>query len=418
MAVDPYRTLGLEPGATTAEVKRAYRRLAKAFHPDSAGETALPRFLAIHEAYEQLISGGKGLRGGAGQRPGPGPAAPGEPWRADPARARAAREQARTRRARTAPGPASGPAGPSTGGSATSGTGARQKPGPSDTRNGRGRPGDAGSPAGSRPGERPRRRTARKATLGSTSYDEARDSGDPAWGGAAWYGPTSGEYWTVNPREYADPRKHGPEYQSRARRGSPTGSAWERESESADEPFEDAGSEPMGAGPASRDRAWAVPPAPHATGEQRGPSFTPPPSATLAGILGADLVDPVHRLGLALLAWAPLGVASAAAIGQATGCSTYSASCSGTAPLLPWLAQATILGILLLVPPLSRVLAVGTVAIVLALLPVAGFFITFGGAGQDVGATVLVIALTLAWVAGVAIAMRASWRSRAPGRPR
>jgi hypothetical protein len=29
---------------------------------------------------------------------------------------------------------------------------------------------------------------------------------------------TTGTYWTINPREYADPRKHGPEYQERARR--------------------------------------------------------------------------------------------------------------------------------------------------------------------------------------------------------
>ena len=55
MAIDAYRTLGLEVGATPAEVKRAYRRLAKAFHPDSAGPSALPRFLAIHEAYEHQI---------------------------------------------------------------------------------------------------------------------------------------------------------------------------------------------------------------------------------------------------------------------------------------------------------------------------------------------------------------------------
>jgi len=30
MAIDPYRTLGLEPGASPAEIKRAYRRLAEA----------------------------------------------------------------------------------------------------------------------------------------------------------------------------------------------------------------------------------------------------------------------------------------------------------------------------------------------------------------------------------------------------
>jgi hypothetical protein len=65
-------------------------------------------------------------------------------------------------------------------------------------------------------GERVRRgRGTRKATLGSTSYDEAGESGEPTWEGADWYGPVSGTYWTVNPKEYADPRKHGPEYTAR-----------------------------------------------------------------------------------------------------------------------------------------------------------------------------------------------------------
>lgn len=54
---DPYRTLGLTRGATLDEVKRAYRRLAKANHPDAAGPGALPRFLAIQAAYEQLFGG-------------------------------------------------------------------------------------------------------------------------------------------------------------------------------------------------------------------------------------------------------------------------------------------------------------------------------------------------------------------------
>ena len=40
---DPYRTLGLARGAPLAEVKRAYRRLAKANHPDAAGESAFKR---------------------------------------------------------------------------------------------------------------------------------------------------------------------------------------------------------------------------------------------------------------------------------------------------------------------------------------------------------------------------------------
>ena len=82
-ATDPYRTLGLNPGATPAEIKRAYRRLAKAYHPDSAGERALPRFLAIQAAYERLTAGqpgGAGIRGAravgpAGVEPGSGHAA-------------------------------------------------------------------------------------------------------------------------------------------------------------------------------------------------------------------------------------------------------------------------------------------------------------------------------------------------------
>src|SRR5215213_2335583 len=91
---DTYRTLGLEPGASMAEVKRAYRRLAKAYHPDSAGEAALPRFLAIHEAYEAIRTGRPMAPGRRSAAP---PAATGDPWRADPDRARAAREQARRR---------------------------------------------------------------------------------------------------------------------------------------------------------------------------------------------------------------------------------------------------------------------------------------------------------------------------------
>ena len=54
-ADDPYRTLGLERGAPIDEVKRAYRRLVKANHPDAAGEAALSRFLAIQDAYDRIV---------------------------------------------------------------------------------------------------------------------------------------------------------------------------------------------------------------------------------------------------------------------------------------------------------------------------------------------------------------------------
>jgi len=57
---DPYRTLGLAPTASLAEVKAAYRRLAKTNHPDAGGEGSLPRFLAIQAAYERLAGPARG----------------------------------------------------------------------------------------------------------------------------------------------------------------------------------------------------------------------------------------------------------------------------------------------------------------------------------------------------------------------
>lgn len=85
---DYYAVLGVEPGSGESEIKQAYRRLARKYHPDVSKEKgAEDRFKAINEAYEVLRDKEKraqydGLRAGgyrAGQdfRPPPGYGAPG-----------------------------------------------------------------------------------------------------------------------------------------------------------------------------------------------------------------------------------------------------------------------------------------------------------------------------------------------------
>jgi hypothetical protein len=446
VTLDPYRTLGLEPGASTADVKRAYRRLAKAFHPDSAGEAALPRFLAIHEAYEAIKTGRPMGATRAGARPAePAAGAPAsEPWRADPARARAARERARTGR-----GGRTGAGGAKTRASGTAGTA-----------------GTAGASGTS--GSRGGRRGTRKATLGSTSYDEARDPGDATWSGASWYGPSSGEYWIINPREYADPRKHGPEYQSRARKmaaeRSPSGTIEDEppfvatpvdetdvHADLSREAFETRTAADRSRGRTRAERtAQAARAAQHPAASAHAarparpvrptplrptPSTGGPTAAWDAARIRAarndwqqpvgepdrDWLtlatdDPVRGFGIALVAWPPIGLAAAAAIGEFTGCSSYAASCSGTDSLLPWLAQAGILGLLLLLPALARLLVGGTVAVLVALVPVTAFLLVVGGAGAPEASFALAFLLGIAWILGLAGSIVAARRRGVPNR--
>lgn len=56
MAEDYYKTLGVNKKATTAEIKKAYRKLARKYHPDlnPGDKTAEKKFKEIQEAYSVL----------------------------------------------------------------------------------------------------------------------------------------------------------------------------------------------------------------------------------------------------------------------------------------------------------------------------------------------------------------------------
>lgn len=59
---DPYEVLGISKGASQEEIKKAYRKLAKKYHPDNYANNPLSdlaeeKFKEINEAYEQLMNG-------------------------------------------------------------------------------------------------------------------------------------------------------------------------------------------------------------------------------------------------------------------------------------------------------------------------------------------------------------------------
>ena len=80
--MDPHAVLGLDAGASVDDAARAYRELAKRWHPDRAGDQGAARMIELNVAYELLRSaqrrGGDGAAAGvraaasSGGREGPG----------------------------------------------------------------------------------------------------------------------------------------------------------------------------------------------------------------------------------------------------------------------------------------------------------------------------------------------------------
>ena len=60
MITDPYKVLGVSPTASDEEITKAYRKLAKKYHPDlnQGDKEAAKKMSEINAAYEQIKNGG------------------------------------------------------------------------------------------------------------------------------------------------------------------------------------------------------------------------------------------------------------------------------------------------------------------------------------------------------------------------
>ena len=273
--------------------------------------------------------------------------------------------------------------------------------------------------------------------MGSTSYDGVdSEPFEPDWGGASWYGTTSGTYWTLNPKEYADPRKHGPEYQARARRAAEAAEA----SDAAPEPTEPRTDGDRPAPPTHTTRSWwdataaeptsdpAAPtaerpevwssPATHAPGSTPAASVWPSaahmrpngianPSGSVweaARWLETGSGGVAGRVIRAVVGWAPIALGIGWLAGEITGCARFSAECDASSAPIAWFAQLVILAALLIVPRLAAAACMATVGTVAAAVPGSLLLTSMGGAADlSSGRAALGGLLVIGWVLGIVI---------------
>jgi hypothetical protein len=277
-----------------------------------------------------------------------------------------------------------------------------------------------------------------------------------------------GTYWTINPREYADPRKHGPEYLARARRRSAAPAA---NDPSANDPGEtdpgvtEAGASATAASTAEEEAAttadawawsgrgqtttggdtadWAARAWTYDTAERDGTSWTPgregrrrsaPPAdardaasmpdletllrkASPTRLLAYARRDRVLRLVIAFLGAWPIAYLVGTLVSDASGCSSYSAACPDAVPLLNLALLPAAMLLLYAVPRAGAVAGFATLAMFAVAIPV-GLVLSVGaGPRSDETRVVLQVAVATSYAVAFAGASWWLWRQRHASEP-
>jgi curved DNA-binding protein CbpA len=415
---DPYRALGVPRGATEADIKAAHRRLAKRYHPDATGGDS-NRFLKVQEAY-RVLSDPLLRREWDAAHAGP--------VRADraaaprPRRARTARHQPDAAPdSRADPGPASGGDGDPD--RDTAGRGDAQEEAARRTASGRPRSARAYTWTATEvpwweegTARQGRRRAKRSDAADESGQQEPSPRPSEPVGDFDVYNRSSGAAWSQAARKYF--RRGDQDLPSR---GS----------------FRHQGTQPLTAARAraaaeaeARQRATSRPPrspargtTPPEPGAARGtPRPGPPPAgpgapayAYASAGVARDPERVAHvreeymrrtralqwpslrqRLLYALLAWLPLALLVGYGYTQYTGCGPLLLECSQSAEPALLVTVGVLLLLLVILPKVAYVAAMGTIAMVAAALVATGILAYMRAPLPPATAALIVLAVVMA----------------------
>ncbi len=113
---------------------------------------------------------------------------------------------------------------------------------------------------------------------------------------------------------------------------------------------------------------------------------------------------------MAIIGWAPIGLAVGSLLTSVTGCAEFAASCPEPVPTVALLVQPLIPLALVLVPPIAAVAAFGTIVALVASVPLAAVLAVGTGPSGHAGAPVLAVTVAAVYLAAIVGGAIALWR--------